>query len=173
MSRYSIGRRIAKDIMTRDKHGVTYRRIQNEAKNRSGSVQVDTPYGGIWMSAIEHELYEAMREQGLSPEPQLCIGGYFVDFAFEDVKVAVEADGATYHSGERHERDAARDAVLGRAGWKVMRFYGTAIHSKAANCVNAIKREVEGRRAHASAKAQREERRATILDPFRRLFGRR
>ncbi len=51
------------------------------------------------MSPIEAQLYEAMRAEGLSPIPQYCVSGYFVDFAFPDVAVAVEADGAAYHEG--------------------------------------------------------------------------
>ena len=98
------------------------------------------------MSPIEWKLYEAMRRQGLSPRPQFCIEGYFVDFAFPEVRVAVEADGAAYHQGDRHERDRKRDGVLRRHGWKVLRFHGATIHERAANCAYVVKREVQARR---------------------------
>jgi very-short-patch-repair endonuclease len=42
-----------------------------------------------------------VREEGLPPVPQRCIEGYYVDFAFPDVRLAVEADGAAYHEGDR------------------------------------------------------------------------
>lgn len=145
MSRYSVGRSIAKGIMTRDKRRRTYRKIQDEAAERTESTQVETPYGKIWMSPIELELYEAMRRKGLSPEPQLCIKGYFVDFAFPDVKLAVEADGVTYHEGEHSDRDHERDNILRSAGWTIKRFYGTTIHNEPDNCAYVIKREVESR----------------------------
>lgn len=124
------------------------------------------------MSPIEHALYEAMRKDGLDPVPQLCIQGYYVDFAFPDVGVAVEADGAAYHGGDRRQRDAKRDWVLRRAGWTVKRFRGTTIYRKAANCAYIVKREVEGRRAavaqHArEAELRRRARREALLRPFR------
>ncbi len=127
------------------------------------------------MSPIEAQLYEAMRAEGLSPIPQFCISGYFVDFAFPDVAVAVEADGAAYHEGYRHERDRKRDWILRRAGWTVKRFHGTTIYHKAENCAYVIKKEVEGRRMWAAARRQEEElrrqaRRDALLRPFRAIL---
>src|SRR5256712_14223600 len=86
--------------MWRDaRRAAIYQRLQYEAASRPGSKRVRTPNGEVWMSPIEAQLYEAMRAEGLSPIPQFCISGYFVDFAFPDVWVAVEADGAAYHEG--------------------------------------------------------------------------
>ena len=91
--------------------------MQREAAARPESVRVQTPTGEVWMSPIEVALYEAMRREGLSPLPQFYIQGYYVDFAFPDVGVAVEADGAAYHEGVRQQRDRKRDWILRRAGW--------------------------------------------------------
>ena len=66
-----------------------------------------------------------MVKAGLSPVPQLCIEGYYVDFAFPDVRLAVEADGAAYHEGDRRQRDRKRDWIIRRGGWTVQRFHGT------------------------------------------------
>jgi very-short-patch-repair endonuclease len=127
------------------------------------------------MSPIEFKLYEAMRLEGLSPIPQFRIEGYIVDFAFPDVAVAIEADGAEYHSGDRRERDRKRDWIIGRAGWTVKRFYGTTIHHKAANCAYVIRQEVEARRTQARARArqeeiERQERRDNLFRPFRKVI---
>ena len=162
MSRYSVGRSIAKDIMKRDRRRRTYHRVQNEAANRPESIQVATPDGYIWMSPIESKLYEAMRHEGLSPVPQYLIEGYIVDFAFPDIRLAIEADGAAYHAEERSERDRKRDWVITRQGWTVKRFYGTTIHNKAGNCAFVIKREVETRRAQARQEA--------AASPFRKIL---
>src|SRR2546427_11751743 len=97
------------------------------------------------MSPIEAQLYEAMRAEGLSPIPQFCISGYFVDFAFPDVAVGVEGDGAAYHEGDRHERDRKRGWILRRAGWTVKRVHGTTIYHKAEEWALRIKKEGEGR----------------------------
>lgn len=128
------------------------------------------------MSPIETALYDAMRREGLSPIPQFYIQGYYVDFAFLDIGVAVEADGAAYHQGLRHKRDRKRDWILRRAGWTVKRFHGTTIYHKAANCTFAIRQEVEGRRAFAAARARelalrRQARRDAWPGPFRALSG--
>ncbi len=53
------------------------------------------------------------------------VGGrrYVLDAAWEDVKLAVELDGAAFHgSREQRERDLRRDAGLAAAGWLVIRF---------------------------------------------------
>lgn len=170
----SVGRSISRQIISRDRRRTNYRRLQNEAAARPESRRVQTPAGVFWMSPIEFELYEAMRREGLSPIPQFCIKGFFVDFAFPDVDVAIEADGAAYHSGERRDRDRKRDSIIRRAGWTVKRFQGTTIHNKSANCANIIKKEVVTRRMRAKERTRqeeigRQERRAALLRPFRRI----
>src|SRR5437867_1335961 len=158
-----------------ERRAAIYQRLQYEAASRPGSKRVRTPNGEVWMSPIEAQLYEAMRAEGLSPIPQYCICGYFVDFAFPDVGVAVEADGAAYHEGARRQRDRKRDWILRRNGWTVKRFHGTTIYNRAANCAYVIKREVETRRTWAAAQAQelqrrRQARRDALLRPFRGLY---
>jgi len=49
--------------------------------------------------------------------------GYVIDFAFPDLKVAVETDGIIWHSAPRQrQRDGFRDMRLRKAGWKILRF---------------------------------------------------
>src|SRR5256886_279614 len=172
----NLGRMILRDLVRMDKRRTVYNRLQSETASRPGSKRVQTSVGEIWMSPIESTLYEAMRVEGLSPIPQFYIQGYYVDFAFPDVGVAVEADGAAFHEGYRHERDRKRDWILRRAGWTVKRFHGTTIYHKAANCAYVVRREVEGRRAMAAAKAReaeirRQARRDALLRPFREFAG--
>src|SRR5437879_629914 len=176
MHSMNFGRMIAREVGRAGKRTAVYRRMQREAAARPESVRVQTPTGEIWMSPIEVALYDAMRREGLAPFPQFYIQGYYADFAFPDVRVAVEADGAAYHEGVRHEHDRKRDWILGRAGWTVKRFHGTTIYHKAANCAYVIRREVEGRRAMAAAAAReaairRQARRDAFLRPFRKLAG--
>ena len=174
MRRYSVGRRIAKQIIKEDHQRRTGRRIQKEAAARPESKLVETPFGSFWMSPIEAELYEAMRKENLSPAPQFRIEAYYVDFAFPDIKLAIEADGAAFHSDERKERDRKRDSFLRGRGWTVKRFYGTTIHNKPGDCVFAIKQEVQSRRKAAEDKERQEEserkaRNEAIARPFRKI----
>jgi very-short-patch-repair endonuclease len=48
---------------------------------------------------------------------------YRVDFAYPDVRLAIEADGRTAHQrASDFEKDRARDADLGAVGWQALRF---------------------------------------------------
>lgn len=47
---------------------------------------------------------------------------YFIDFAFVDLKIAIEIDGSQHLEKERHERDLLKDKLLQENGWKVIRF---------------------------------------------------
>lgn len=174
MSRYSVGRYIAKQIIKEDRQRSTGRRLQKEAAARPESKRVETPFGAFWMSPIEVELYDAMRIEGLSPNPQFRIEAYYVDFAFPDIKLAIEADGAAYHSADRKERDRRRDGFLWGRGWTVKRFHGTTIHNKASNCAYVIKREVQSRREAIADRERRKEakrkaRNEAISRPFHKI----
>jgi very-short-patch-repair endonuclease len=58
-------------------------------------------------------------------------GTVYLDIAFEDVKVAVELDGAAWHgSREQRERDVRRDTELAALGWLVLRVTHRRLHSE-------------------------------------------
>ncbi len=161
--------------MNRQNHReVVYDRMQAEAAARPESTHTQTPYGLIWMSPIELKLYEALRQEGLDPVPQFYIQGYYADFAFPDVRLAVEADGAVHQGVEQHEHDRKRDWILTRQGWTVKRFHGTTITHRASNCAYVVRQEVQGRRRQAALHAQelerrRQARRDALLAPWRWL----
>ena len=136
----------SKSIVRNVNRKTNKRWIQKEAESRPESVRIATPVGDIWMSPIEARLYEAMRRDGLSPTPQFCVEGFFVDFAFPNVRLAVEADGAAYHEGDQRKRDWKRDKILERHGWKVLHFHGSTIHDRASNCAYVVKKEIQARR---------------------------
>lgn len=47
---------------------------------------------------------------------------YFIDFAFVDIKLAIEIDGSQHLLPERMEKDKLKDQLLIDNGWKVIRF---------------------------------------------------
>ncbi len=170
----SLRRSIAREAGRQHRRRSTYIRIQTQAASLPGSQHVETSFGPIWMSAIEVQLYEAMRQEGLDPVPQYYVQGYYADFAFPDVRILVEADGAVHEDSAHREHDRKRDWILSRQGWTVKRFHGTTIYHKAGNCAYVVRREVDDRRRRiAEEAAERErkrlERRDAILRPFRRL----
>ena len=129
----------------------TWLRLQQQASGRPGGQLVPTNIGQVWMSPIEAALYQAMIAEGLAPTPQFMVQGYYVDFAFPDIRYAVEADGAEYHSGAAKQRDNKRDWILKNAGWRVQRFKGATINDRPGNCAFVVKREVEAARAALAA----------------------
>lgn len=46
---------------------------------------------------------------------------YFIDFAFVDLKIAIEIDGSQHLLEERKEKDRQKDNLLQEQGWKVIR----------------------------------------------------
>lgn len=79
--------------------------------------------GMIRMTPIEEWLWADLRNANAIIYPQYPIGRYFVDFANPKAKVAIECDGAAYHTDWK--KDAARDAELEAVGWTVHRITGS------------------------------------------------
>jgi very-short-patch-repair endonuclease len=80
---------------------------------------------------FEAEIKEALEARGLHVECQVGDSGFKIDFAIRDPKLnkyvlAIEADGATYHSSEyARERDYMRQRILESRGWKFVRIWST------------------------------------------------
>ena len=87
------------------------------------------PEAAVPESIMERRAMRIFRKAGL-PAPvaqyEIRSGERLVarlDFAYPDVKLAIEADGYASHARrERWERDRARDARLTLLGWRVLRF---------------------------------------------------
>jgi very-short-patch-repair endonuclease len=83
------------------------------------------PYEVDWLrvfTPIEYALWCDIRGIGAVLYPQFPVGRYFVDFGNPGAKVAIECDGAAYHTDI--EKDARRDEALRRMGWTVYRIPG-------------------------------------------------
>lgn len=87
------------------------------------------------MTPIEQMLLAELRTAGLSPRVQYDIPPYRVDFAFEDVNLAVEADGREWHDPDK---DRSRDEKLEELGWHVMHFSGADIWADAESCAEQV-----------------------------------
>lgn len=79
-------------------------------------------------SVLETRFLQLVRSAGLpEPVPQFHIplaeNWARVDFAYPSQQIAIEVDGAAYHSGEHTERrDRRRENELSASGWRVLRF---------------------------------------------------
>jgi very-short-patch-repair endonuclease len=86
----------------------------------------------VALNPFEYDIYERLVANGLDVVPQWGVGGYRLDFAVRDPRapgrflLAVEADGAAYHSGVvARERDRLRQEQLERRGWHFVRIWST------------------------------------------------
>ncbi len=78
--------------------------------------------GGIKLTPIERLLWSDIRTEGVVLYPQYPVGRFFVDFANPAAKVAIECDGASFHTDQG--RDDARQAEIEDLGWHVYRITG-------------------------------------------------
>lgn len=63
---------------------------------------------------------------------------YFIDFAFENEKVAVEIDGSQHLEAERKKSDDNKDELLIKDGWSVIRFSESEIKTNINECIDII-----------------------------------
>jgi len=84
------------------------------------------------LNAFELDIRDRLSEAGLDLLPQLGVGSYRLDFAVRHPEhpgryvLAIEADGAMYHSGHTaRERDRLRQQLLEARGWRFHRIWST------------------------------------------------
>jgi len=96
------------------------------------------------VTSIEAKLYQAVMSQNypLKFFMQYLVNGnhqFRVDGAFPDIKVAVEADGETWHiDDEKVQKDRYRDTQLASQGWLVLRFTEDEIGEKIQDVIKVI-----------------------------------
>lgn len=70
--------------------------------------------------------YQIVRERSFYP--------YYIDFAFENQKIAVEIDGSQHENEDRKESDRKKDLLLTENGWRVLRFSAKKISRETLEC---------------------------------------
>jgi hypothetical protein len=78
--------------------------------------------GMIFMTPIEQNFWTDLRSVGLVMYPQYPAQGFFLDFANPAAKVAIECDGAEFHTDWKRDRE--RQAILEGQGWRIYRITG-------------------------------------------------
>lgn len=82
-------------------------------------------------SEFELEVCEFLREKGFSVDTQVGCSSFKIDLAIKqpyssDYVLAIECDGATYHSSRTaRDRDRLRQDILERMGWRFYRIWST------------------------------------------------
>ena len=102
---------------------VSLRRYAIEELNAGQKTELEGRYRTD--SRPEQLLLDAMRKAELDPVAKLNDSGYELDFAIleQDIRLNIEVDGDQHVDmrGQQRRQDIARDRVLTRAGWKVIR----------------------------------------------------
>lgn len=109
-------------------------------KSRRGLLKrLPTMRGPAVNTAIERRMHDALMKAGIGFTTQsLLLGRYLVDIEVRQARVVIEADGSQHMLREQKAKDAARDAALAEAGYRVFRFTGSEINRDAAECVKRV-----------------------------------
>jgi very-short-patch-repair endonuclease len=74
--------------------------------------------------------YLIVRERSVFP--------YFIDFAFEEQKIAIEIDGSQHNNVDRIKSDLKKDSLLNSLNWVVLRFTANKIKFEIDSCMDII-----------------------------------
>jgi len=77
-----------------------------------------------------NEKYLIIRERSVFP--------YYIDFAFENEKVAVEIDGSQHELEGRKQSDIKKEELLISQGWRVIRFTANEIQTNTNSCFEKL-----------------------------------
>lgn len=92
---------------------------------------VTVPNEDYYDSYFEQEVCDYLRDQGFTVDTQIGCSGFRIDLGVRRPNsshyvLAVECDGATYHSSKNaRDRDILRQRVLENMGWKFYRIWST------------------------------------------------
>jgi very-short-patch-repair endonuclease len=107
---------------------IQYLRFVHSGGNDLGDLSTER----VPMNPFEQDIYDAIVARGIGLVPQYGVSGYRLDFAVQHPEeqgrfvLAIEADGATYHSTETaRDRDRIRQNHLEKLGWQFHRIWST------------------------------------------------
>lgn len=88
------------------------------------------------------EVFEnALKSSGITGwEYRYRKGIYEYDFAFPELKIDVEVDGATHKSEKVKKIDKRRDKYSKNEGWTVIRFEAKEVKKDVLKCINELKK---------------------------------
>ena len=122
---------------------------------RSGQLHQPVPTGRVGDSAFEEDVADQIRALGYECDPQVGSAGFRIDLGVRHPDrpgqyiLAVECDGATYHSALwARERDRLRQDVLEGMGWRFHRIWSTDWFHRRSHELERLRRALE--EAHAA-----------------------
>lgn len=106
--------------------GKEFRKSASDTKRQFCSISCVRRYMGE--TQLEARVRIALEAQGVGFHQEYPFGRWSIDFAIPKHKVAIEADGAFWHT-ILSARDARRDAAMAAGGWKVVRLAETDVYN--------------------------------------------
>jgi very-short-patch-repair endonuclease len=79
-----------------------------------------------------------LRARGFQFRRQRPFHGYYLDFVCFDRRLVIELDGVQHAEPLQADHDGIRDAILTREGFRVMRFWNSAVRSDIDGVMDAI-----------------------------------
>jgi len=99
------------------------------------------------VTKIEKLVKEELEKRKIPFEFQYRVLRYWIDFAFPEVKLAVECDGNRWHSTEEQiSKDKKREQKLKELGWSVLRFKDKEIIKNPKKIINIVQIFIKKRR---------------------------
>ena len=99
----------------------------------SGGAELGATVSDVPLNGFELDVMNRLTDAGIPVTPQYGVGSYRLDFACGHpdqpgrMVLAIEADGASYHSGHTsRERDRLRQEILEAKGWRFHRIWSTS-----------------------------------------------
>jgi len=80
-----------------------------------------------------------LQAEGYHFRRQRPFRGYYLDFVCIDRKLVIELDGGQHNEPRQAEHDGVRDAVLQKAGYKVLRFPNSAVRTNIEGVMRTIR----------------------------------
>jgi very-short-patch-repair endonuclease len=114
------GPKLLHDYLDYAEHGV---QALERAISASDEPEFDSPF--------EQDVYEFLKENGFEVTTQVGCSKYRIDLGLKrpgtsDYVLAIECDGATYHSSNSaRDRDRLRQSILERMNWRFYRIWST------------------------------------------------
>lgn len=98
---------------------------------------------GLHRTDIEQIMFDALTKEDIEFVEQFPIRGkygYIADFLLPESNIIIECDGEQWHE---KLRDNKRDAILRKAGYKILRFTGTEIRTNIQTCLTKIRQKIK------------------------------
>ncbi len=121
------------------------RKLSNETKNKLSIFRLDwmknNPEKTAWRlsnQSYPEKVFENIINKNYEYTKEKSIFPYYIDFAFEKLKIAVEIDGSQHENIDRKYSDIKKDSLLLSQNWRILRISVKYLISNKDNILNVL-----------------------------------